>query len=101
MFKGFKIWVFGASAVVYLGLIIGSFLINFAIDDGRTVSHAELFVARLFTVLQYPIWLISNQDTSETIALFALAINTCCYAFVIERIIFVIFFRRQLKVKEG
>jgi hypothetical protein len=101
MFKTFKIWVFLGSALLYLILLIESYRLNLAIDNGRTLSQAEFFAARLFMVLRYPAWLIWNHDLPAGIVFLAVAINTCCYALAIERIIFLLFYRSKVKLNEG
>jgi hypothetical protein len=93
MFKGLKIWVFNCSALVYLIVLIYSYFLNLALDNGRIISQTEFFFARLFVILRYPSWIIWNHDLSGVIVFLAGAVNTCCYALAIERIIFLLFYR--------
>ena len=54
MLKGFKTWVFYGAALLYFLLIMESWSINFAIDDGRTVSQTAFFMSDCFLFLGIP-----------------------------------------------
>jgi len=94
-------WVFICAALFYLLLLIPSYFLNVAIDNGRTISYTEFFVARLFVFLRYPFWLIRNENLSVPTFLFAAAINTFCYALVIERLIYFLFGKGKPKLNKS
>jgi len=87
MIGRFKIWVFAASFIFYIGLTIISFAFAMSMDDGRGLSATGQFIARLFFILRYPGFLIWHQDLSIATSLLALGMNGLLYALVTERII--------------
>lgn len=99
MFKRFKKWIFFFAALLYLIIIIKSYLLNLAVDNGRTLSQSQTYLADLFLVLRYPVWLILGREVPTAFMFLALAINTCFYAFVIERIFFLLIYRRRVNSK--
>jgi len=95
MLKGFRKWLFLSAVLFYLILIIKPYFLNLALDNGRDISQTGHVIAGFFIVLRYPF--LFRGELSLPIVLLALVMNCFCYGFVIERIMFLLFYRLKMK----